>query len=83
MTSRLVERLKAEVDGDVLADSGTRAMYAADASNYRHVPLVVVRPRSVDAVVAAVGVAAELGVPITGRGAGTSIAGNACGEATK
>jgi FAD/FMN-containing dehydrogenase/Fe-S oxidoreductase len=80
MTSRLVERLKAEVDGDVLADSGTRAMYAADASNYRHVPLVVVRPRSVDAVVAAVGVAAELGVPITGRGAGTSIAGNACGE---
>jgi FAD/FMN-containing dehydrogenase/Fe-S oxidoreductase len=80
VTSRLVERLKAEVDGDVLADSGTRAMYAADASNYRHVPLVVVRPRSVDAVVAAVGVAAELGVSITSRGAGTSIAGNACGE---
>jgi FAD/FMN-containing dehydrogenase/Fe-S oxidoreductase len=80
MTSRLVERLQAEVDGDVLADAGTRAMYAADASNYRHVPVVVVRPRTVDAVVAAVGVAAELGVSITGRGAGTSIAGNACGE---
>jgi FAD/FMN-containing dehydrogenase/Fe-S oxidoreductase len=80
MTSRLVERLRAEVDGDVLADAGTRAMYAADASNYRHVPLVVVRPRTVDATVAAVGVAAELGVSITGRGAGTSIAGNACGE---
>ncbi|MFC0546102.1 FAD-binding and (Fe-S)-binding domain-containing protein [Kutzneria chonburiensis] len=80
MTSRLVERLRAEVDGDVLADAGTRAMYAADASNYRHVPLVVVRPRTVDAAVAAVGVAAELGVSITGRGAGTSIAGNACGE---
>ncbi|XIF81345.1 FAD-binding and (Fe-S)-binding domain-containing protein [Kutzneria buriramensis] len=80
MTSRLVERLRAEVDGEVLADPGTRAMYAADASNYRHVPLTVVRPRTVDAVVAAVGVAAELGVPITSRGAGTSIAGNACGE---
>ncbi|HTI28115.1 MAG TPA: FAD-binding and (Fe-S)-binding domain-containing protein [Kutzneria sp.] len=80
MTSRLVERLQAEVDGDVLADAGTRAMYAADASNYRHVPVVVVRPRTVDAAVAAVGVAAELGVSITGRGAGTSIAGNACGE---
>ncbi|MBB5895367.1 FAD/FMN-containing dehydrogenase/Fe-S oxidoreductase [Kutzneria kofuensis] len=80
MTSRLVERLRTEVDGDVLADPGTRAMYAADASNYRHVPLVVVRPRTVDAAVAAVGVAAELGVPITSRGAGTSIAGNACGE---
>src|SRR5437879_3930582 len=55
-------------------------MYAADASNYRHVPVAVVRPRSVAAAMAAVGVAAELGVPITSRGAGTSIAGNACGE---
>jgi len=80
VTSRLVERLRAEVDGEVLADPGTRAMYAADASNYRHVPVAVVRPRTVDAAVAAVGVAAELGVPITSRGAGTSIAGNACGE---
>jgi FAD/FMN-containing dehydrogenase/Fe-S oxidoreductase len=80
MTSRLVERLRTEVDGEVLADPGTLSMYAADASNYRHVPVAVVRPRTTDAVVAAVGVAAELGVPITGRGAGTSIAGNACGE---
>ena len=84
VTSRLVERLRAEldteVDGEVLADPGTRAMYAADASNYRHVPVAVVRPRSVEAAMAAVGVAAELGVPITSRGAGTSIAGNACGE---
>jgi FAD/FMN-containing dehydrogenase/Fe-S oxidoreductase len=80
MTSRLVERLRAEVDGEVLADPGSRAMYAADASNYRHVPTAVVRPRTTDAAVAAVGVAAELGVAITSRGAGTSIAGNACGE---
>ncbi|MFI9381537.1 FAD-binding and (Fe-S)-binding domain-containing protein [Kutzneria sp. NPDC052558] len=80
VTSRLVERLRAEVDGEVLADPGTRAMYAADASNYRHVPLAVARPRTVDAAVAAVGVAAELGVAITSRGAGTSIAGNSCGE---
>nr|WP_249227635.1 FAD-binding and (Fe-S)-binding domain-containing protein [Kutzneria sp. CA-103260] len=80
MTSKLVERLRAEVDGEVLADPGTRAVYAADASNYRHVPVAVVRPRTVDAAVAAVGVAVELGVPITSRGAGTSIAGNSCGD---
>ncbi|MEU4746159.1 FAD-binding protein, partial [Actinosynnema sp. NPDC023658] len=67
------------VDGDVLADPGDRALYSADASNYRHVPAVVVRPRSVDAVVAAVGVAVEHGVPITNRGAGTSVAGNSTG----
>jgi FAD/FMN-containing dehydrogenase/Fe-S oxidoreductase len=79
MTSRLAQRLRAEVDGEILDADGDRALYSADASNYRHVPLVVVRPRTVDAVVAAVGVAAELRVPITNRGAGTSIAGNACG----
>ncbi|WP_033434976.1 FAD-binding and (Fe-S)-binding domain-containing protein [Saccharothrix syringae] len=74
-----VERLRAEVDGDVLADAASRALYSTDASNYRHVPLVVVRPRSVDAVRAAVGVAVEHGVPVTHRGAGTSIAGNSAG----
>ncbi|CCH30424.1 FAD linked oxidase domain protein [Saccharothrix espanaensis DSM 44229] len=75
-----VEQLRAEVDGDVLADPATRALYSVDASNYRHVPQVVVRPRSVDAAVAAVGVAAAFGVPVTNRGAGTSIAGNSAGS---
>ena len=63
----------------MLAAPGDRALYSVDASNYRHVPAVVVRPRSVDGVVAAVGVAVAHGVPITNRGAGTSIAGNSAG----
>ena len=67
------------MDGDVLDDPASRALYSADASNYRHVPRVVVRPRTTDAVVTAVGLAAEHRVPITSRGTGTSIAGNACG----
>ncbi|WP_189227664.1 FAD-binding and (Fe-S)-binding domain-containing protein [Saccharothrix coeruleofusca] len=75
-----VDRLRAEVDGDVFDDATARALYATDASNYRHVPLAVVRPRSVDALVAAVGVAVEHGVPVTHRGAGTSVAGNAAGS---
>ncbi|WP_425567941.1 FAD-binding and (Fe-S)-binding domain-containing protein [Saccharothrix violaceirubra] len=74
-----VERLTLEVDGDVLVDAASRAVYASDASNYRHVPTAVVRPRTTDAAVAAVGVAAAYGVPITNRGAGTGIAGNATG----
>jgi FAD/FMN-containing dehydrogenase/Fe-S oxidoreductase len=40
---------------------------------------VVVRPRHVDELVAVVGVAGETGTPLTMRGAGTSIAGNAVG----
>lgn len=74
-----LDQLRRQVDGDVLDDPASRALYSADASNYRHVPRVVVRPRTTDAVVTAVALAAEQRVPITSRGAGTSIAGNACG----
>jgi FAD/FMN-containing dehydrogenase/Fe-S oxidoreductase len=56
-----------------------RAEYSTDASNYRVVPAVVVFPRHVDEAAAALGVARQFGVPVTSRGAGTSIAGNAVG----
>jgi FAD/FMN-containing dehydrogenase/Fe-S oxidoreductase len=54
-----------------------RAEYSSDASNYRVVPTVVAFPRSADEMIAALTVSRELGVPLAGRGAGTSIAGNA------
>ena len=56
-----------------------RAEYSSDASNYRVVPTVVAFPRHTDEVAAALAVARAHGVPITARGAGTSIAGNAVG----
>src|ERR1700678_3414277 len=56
-----------------------RAEYSSDASNYRVVPTVVAFPRHVDEAAAALAVARRLGVPVTCRGAGTSIAGNAVG----
>ncbi|GIH14444.1 FAD-binding and (Fe-S)-binding domain-containing protein [Rugosimonospora africana] len=64
-----------EVDDSTLR----RAEYSSDASLYRVVPRVVVLPRAVDEVLAAVDVCRRLGVPLTPRGAGTSIAGNAVG----
>jgi FAD/FMN-containing dehydrogenase/Fe-S oxidoreductase len=61
-------------------DSGlTRALYSSDASLYRVLPRAVVRPRHVDEMVATLEVCRSLGVPLTARGAGTSIAGNAVG----
>ena len=42
-------------------------------------PRAVVRPRHPDEIEAALAVGRELGVPVTARGAGTSIAGNAVG----
>ncbi|MGY1835703.1 FAD-binding and (Fe-S)-binding domain-containing protein [Blastococcus sp. SYSU DS0510] len=65
--------------GDV-DDSGlARALYSSDASLYRVLPRAVVRPRHPDEIVAALEVCRSLGVPLTARGAGTSIAGNAVG----
>lgn len=63
-------------------DSSTlaRALYSSDASIYRVVPRAVARPRSVDEVAALMRAAAEVGLPVTTRGAGTSCAGNAIGE---
>ena len=56
-----------------------RALYATDASLYRVLPAAVARPRSTEEVLAALDACREVGVPLTARGAGTSIAGNAVG----
>ncbi|GAA2038852.1 FAD-binding and (Fe-S)-binding domain-containing protein [Nocardiopsis rhodophaea] len=72
--------LHAEFSGTVSFGPGARALYTADASNYRHVPLAVALPRTTDDIIAAVAAARAHGVPLTPRGGGTSIAGNAIGS---
>ncbi|HYN30582.1 MAG TPA: FAD-linked oxidase C-terminal domain-containing protein [Dermatophilaceae bacterium] len=56
-----------------------RVLHASDASLYRVEPLAVTAPRDRDELVAVTEVCRALGVPLTLRGAGTSIAGNAVG----
>jgi FAD/FMN-containing dehydrogenase/Fe-S oxidoreductase len=73
--------LHRDVAGEVRFDRGTRALYATDSSNYRQVPIGVVIPRTPDAVVAAVAICHEHGVPIVMRGGGTSLAGQTCNHA--
>jgi FAD/FMN-containing dehydrogenase/Fe-S oxidoreductase len=75
----LVGRLRAELGPVVDASPRRRAEYSSDASNYRVVPQAVVFPRSADDVLATAAVCRELATPLTVRGAGTSIAGNAVG----
>ncbi|WP_448435990.1 FAD-binding and (Fe-S)-binding domain-containing protein [Mycolicibacterium setense] len=57
----------------------TRSLYASDASVYRIQPGAVTFPRDIGDIDAIVAACAQHGVPITSRGAGTSIAGNAIG----
>ena len=71
----LETRLKASIRGDVLFDKGSRALYATDASNYRQLPVGVVRPRDAEDVEAAVSACRSLGAAVLPRGGGTSLAG--------
>jgi FAD/FMN-containing dehydrogenase/Fe-S oxidoreductase len=75
----LVEALRNHGLTDVDDSALARSLYASDAGIYRIPPLVVVRPRDTDEVFAALALARETGTPLTMRGAGTSIAGNAIG----
>ncbi|MGH3698240.1 MAG: FAD-binding and (Fe-S)-binding domain-containing protein [Pseudonocardiaceae bacterium] len=75
----LSNALRAVVRGDVGTDAATRAVYATDASNYRVPPRAVVLPRCAEDVSAVLALCREQQVPLTARGAGTSVAGNAVG----
>ncbi|MDE3201804.1 MAG: FAD-binding protein [Acidobacteriota bacterium] len=71
----LESRLKSTVRGNVLFDLGSRALYAADASNYRQLPIGVVYPRDAADVEAAIAACRSVGAAILPRGGGTSLAG--------
>jgi FAD/FMN-containing dehydrogenase/Fe-S oxidoreductase len=77
----LARELSRRVSGEVRFGDGSRALYANDASSYRQVPIGVVVPRTVDDVIAAVGVCRERGAPVFARGAGTGLAGQTVNEA--
>jgi FAD/FMN-containing dehydrogenase len=64
---------------DVRTDGTSRAAYSSDASLYRVTPAAVVFPADHGEVARVVEVCADRGVPLTARGAGTSVAGNAVG----
>ncbi|MFH7322359.1 FAD-binding and (Fe-S)-binding domain-containing protein [Aeromicrobium sp. JJY06] len=75
----VLARLEQSGVRDVDASSLARALYSSDASLYRVEPQVVVRPHDLDEVHAVVEACRASGTPLTSRGAGTSIAGNAIG----
>src|SRR5438309_11910771 len=77
----LARELARRVSGEVRFGDGARALYANDASAYRQVPLGVVVPRTVDDVIATVGVCRERGAPVFARGARTGLAGQTVNEA--
>ncbi|HET8616615.1 MAG TPA: FAD-linked oxidase C-terminal domain-containing protein [Actinomycetales bacterium] len=75
----LVEALRRAGVNGVDDSQLARSLYASDASLYRVAPRVVAVPRHRDELAAVLQVCRELKTPLTMRGAGTSIAGNAVG----
>src|SRR5262245_33035429 len=77
----LAADLRATVAGEVYFDGGTRALYAVDGSNYRQVPIGVVVPKTIEAVIQTVALARKHGAPLLPRGGGTSLCGQSCNVA--
>ncbi|MCL4766302.1 MAG: FAD-binding protein [Hyphomicrobiaceae bacterium] len=77
----LAERLRRELEGEVLFDAFSRGRYSTDASIYQIEPVGVVVPRTDEDVRAALQIAREEGVPVLARGGGTSQSGQTVGRA--
>jgi FAD/FMN-containing dehydrogenase/Fe-S oxidoreductase len=76
-----INELRKHFIGEIRADLASRILYSTDASIYQIEPRGVALPKNQDDLHAAVELAAKYKVPILPRGAGTSLAGQAIGDA--
>ncbi len=72
--------LKHRISGEVLFDDISRTLFSTAAGMYEIKPLGVVVPRGIDDVSETARYCNERGIPITSRGAGTSLTGQSIGS---
>ena len=77
----LAADLRAHIRGEVQFTPGDRALYSTDSSNYRQLPIGVVRPLDTDDLAEVIRVCHDHEAPVTLRGGGTSLAGQATNRA--
>lgn len=70
----------AAADCEVVYDDLTRQLYATDASIYQLQPAAVAFPRSARQASSIIQAAADAGIPVTPRGAGSGLSGGAIGD---
>ncbi|MFK7769952.1 MAG: anaerobic glycerol-3-phosphate dehydrogenase subunit C [Mariniblastus sp.] len=78
--ARIQADLSGQLEGQVRCDDTFLQMYASDASIYETFPLGVVRPASVEDVVACVKYAEENEISLVPRGAGSNVTGACVGQ---
>ena len=76
-----ITSLKNTLDGEVHFNKITRTLYSTDASNYQIEPVGVVIPKTAEDIERTLELASKYGVAILPRGSGSSLAGQAVGEA--
>src|SRR5215212_9578659 len=81
LTPDFISELRKHFGGDIRDDLASRILYSTDAAIYQIEPQGVVIPKTQDDLQAAVELAAKYKIPILPRGAGTSLAGQAIGDA--
>src|SRR5436309_7477868 len=79
MTSMQQRKIR-QTGCDARFDNLMRRLYATDASIYQIEPIGVAFPKTAEQASLVIRAAADAGVPVTPRGAGTSLVGNAIGE---
>src|SRR5215468_1373191 len=79
MTSAQERKIR-QTGCEVRFDDLTRQLYATDASIYQIEPLGVAFPKNAEQASLVIRAAADAGLPVTPRGAGTSLVGNAIGD---
>jgi len=76
----LAKHLRANTQAEIRFDPTSRRLYSTDASIYQIEPLGVVIPRKTADLVTTVQIVAEMHIPITARGGGTSLSGQSIGS---
>ncbi len=73
--------LKKSIEGEVRFDTGSRALYSTDSSNYRQIPIGVVIPKTENDIIQTLALCKKYRAPVLSRGGGTSLAGQCCNVA--
>src|SRR5512138_1395662 len=76
-----INELRKHFAGDIRLDLASRILYSTDASIYQLEPLGVALPKTQEDLHAAVELAAKYKIPVLPRGSGSSLAGQAIGNA--
>jgi len=80
MNNTQIESLQRATACELRFDELSRVLYATDASIYQIIPLGVAFPRTAAEAASVIRAAADLGISIIPRGAGTGLAGGAVGD---